>query len=144
MPGIRENTAPVIEPLVKREKVTSTAISKKNKTEKRMVGFWKNPASLVLPHNTTCSRPTAEMPTEGVIYQAALQSNSATSTFLSSSSFCPSYCLKRDPANTHTLTQLNTIPNRKREILCWSPHERLLLHHFVPRDALPIFSNCIC
>lgn len=39
-----------------REKVTYAAISKKNKTKKRVVGFWKNPALLVLPCNATRCR----------------------------------------------------------------------------------------
>lgn len=83
----------------------------------------------------------AEAPTEGAVGLAALHSNSAASTFISCSSFRSSSCLKRAPANAHTFRQLDTIPSREGEMLCWSPHQRPLLHHFVLRDALPRFAQ---
>lgn len=49
--------------------------------------------------------PPITPPAAGVLYQAALQSNLATSTWLSRCSFCPRFCSKGDPGSTHTFTQ---------------------------------------
>lgn len=94
------------------------------------VGFWKKPTSLLLPCNAVCSGPAAEEPAEGGVHLLLCHFH-----LLACSSFCPTSCLKGDPSNTHTFTQLNTIPRGKREILCWCPHHRSLLQHSVLRGT---------